>query len=37
MPVISYYESKGKVRKINANRPIDAVFADVKPLFISSL
>lgn len=35
LPVIHYYDSKGKVRKIDAAKPVDAVFEDVKTLFSS--
>ncbi|XP_039157756.1 UMP-CMP kinase 3 isoform X2 [Eucalyptus grandis] len=30
VPVINYYNSKGKVRKIDAERPIDEVYQSVK-------
>lgn len=33
LPVIQYYDALGKVRKIDAAKPIDAVFADVKSAF----
>lgn len=33
LPVIDYYNSKGKVRKIDATKPIDEVFEDVKAIF----
>ncbi|KAL6998041.1 UMP,CMP kinase [Sarracenia purpurea var. burkii] len=33
LPVIEYYNSKGKVRKIDAAKPIDEVFEDVKAVF----
>uniref|UniRef100_A0A7C9CRE4 UMP-CMP kinase n=1 Tax=Opuntia streptacantha TaxID=393608 RepID=A0A7C9CRE4_OPUST len=33
LPVIHYYESRGKVRKINAGKPIETVFEDVKAVF----
>ncbi|XP_022147099.1 UMP-CMP kinase 3-like [Momordica charantia] len=33
IPVVSYYESKGKVRKIDAARPIEEVFESVKAVF----
>jgi len=33
LPVIHYYEAKGKVRKINAAKPIEAVFEEVKAIF----
>uniref|UniRef100_A0A7C9E0B3 UMP-CMP kinase n=1 Tax=Opuntia streptacantha TaxID=393608 RepID=A0A7C9E0B3_OPUST len=35
LPVINYYASKGKVRKIDAAKPIEAVFEDVKSVFSS--
>ncbi|MED6204408.1 UMP-CMP kinase 3 [Stylosanthes scabra] len=33
LPVINYYDAKGKVRKIDAARPIEEVFASVKAIF----
>ncbi|KAK2999260.1 hypothetical protein RJ639_023071, partial [Escallonia herrerae] len=33
LPVIDYYDSKGKVRKIDATKPIEEVFETVKALF----
>lgn len=33
LPVIQYYDTLGKVRKIDAAKPIDAVFEDVKAIF----
>ncbi|KAL9245542.1 hypothetical protein vseg_019182 [Gypsophila vaccaria] len=33
LPVIEHYNSLGKVRKIDAAKPIDAVFEDVKAVF----
>ncbi|XP_057533118.1 UMP-CMP kinase 3 [Amaranthus tricolor] len=33
LPVIQYYDSLGKVRRIDAGKPIDAVFEDVKAIF----
>ncbi|CAM8913441.1 unnamed protein product [Rhodiola kirilowii] len=33
LPVIQYYESKGKVRKIDAGKPVDEVFKSVKTVF----
>ncbi|KAH7692622.1 Adenylate kinase/UMP-CMP kinase protein [Dioscorea alata] len=33
LPVIEYYNSKGKVRKIDAGKPIEEVFEDVKEIF----
>lgn len=35
LPVVAYYSSKGKVRKIDAAKQIDAVFEDVKAIFDS--
>ncbi|KAI4370317.1 hypothetical protein MLD38_018680 [Melastoma candidum] len=35
LPVIEYYNSKGKVRKIDAAKPIDEVFEAVKVVFTS--
>ena len=35
MPVINYYEKKGKVHKIDANRPPDEVYGEVRQLFVS--
>ncbi|KAL8151025.1 hypothetical protein V2J09_020833 [Rumex salicifolius] len=35
MPVINYYDSKEKVKKIDAAKPVEAVFEDVKLLFTS--
>jgi len=35
LPVVAYYESKGKLRKINAAKPSDEVFEAVKDLFAS--
>lgn len=35
LPVINYYASKGKVRKIDAAKPVEAVFEDVKAVFSS--
>lgn len=34
LPVIEYYNSKGKVRKIDAAKPIEEVFEAVKAVFI---
>ncbi|KAJ7288996.1 hypothetical protein O6H91_Y308400 [Diphasiastrum complanatum] len=34
LPVIEYYEIRGKVRKVDAARPIDEVFDSIKPLFM---
>ncbi|CAK9318924.1 unnamed protein product [Citrullus colocynthis] len=33
IPVVEYYESKGKVRKIDAARPVGEVFESVKAVF----
>ena len=33
LPVIEYYNSKGKVRKIDARRPIEEVYESVKAIF----
>ncbi|XP_025014427.1 UMP-CMP kinase 3 isoform X1 [Ricinus communis] len=33
IPVVEYYESKGKVRKIDAAKSIEEVFEDVKAIF----
>ncbi|KAJ4707197.1 UMP-CMP kinase [Melia azedarach] len=33
LPVINYYSSKGKIRKIDAQRPIEEVFDSVKGVF----
>ncbi|KAM7471985.1 hypothetical protein LguiA_010168 [Lonicera macranthoides] len=35
LPVIEYYNSKGKVRKIDAGKPIEEVFEAVKAVFTS--
>ncbi|KAL8555688.1 hypothetical protein ACS0TY_003490 [Phlomoides rotata] len=35
LPVIEYYNSKGKVRKMDASKPIEEVFEDVKEVFTS--
>ncbi|XP_020147380.1 UMP-CMP kinase 4 isoform X1 [Aegilops tauschii subsp. strangulata] len=35
LPVVQYYDSKGKVKKINAAKPIPEVFEDVKTIFQS--
>ncbi|KAI8545544.1 hypothetical protein RHMOL_Rhmol07G0048000 [Rhododendron molle] len=34
LPVIEYYNAKGKVRKIDAVKPVEEVFEDVKAVFI---
>ncbi|XP_018727608.2 UMP-CMP kinase 3 isoform X2 [Eucalyptus grandis] len=36
LPVIEYYDSKGKVRKIDAGKPADEVFEDIKFFFTST-
>ncbi|KAL9274204.1 UMP-CMP kinase 3-like protein [Drosera capensis] len=33
LPVIEYYNSRGKVRKIDAAKPVQSVFEDVKAVF----
>ena len=33
MPVVQFYEAEGLVRRIDADRDPDAVYAEVKPLF----
>lgn len=33
MPVVEYFEAKGKVRRIDATKPMDEVFAQVEKLF----
>ncbi|KAI9182682.1 hypothetical protein LWI28_027819 [Acer negundo] len=33
LPVVQYYESKGKVRKIDAAKPVEEVFEAVKAIF----
>ncbi|KAK7386201.1 hypothetical protein VNO78_26242 [Psophocarpus tetragonolobus] len=33
LPVINYYDAKGKVRKVDAARPIEEVFETVKGIF----
>ncbi|KAF8110784.1 hypothetical protein N665_0079s0098 [Sinapis alba] len=35
LPIVSYYESKGKLRKINAAKPSQEVFEEVKDVFAS--
>ncbi|XP_018491418.1 probable UMP-CMP kinase 1 isoform X2 [Raphanus sativus] len=35
LPIVSYYESKGKLRKINAAKPSEEVFEEVKNIFSS--
>lgn len=35
LPVVEYYSTKGKVHKIDAGKPIDEVFEDVKTIFSS--
>ncbi|KAH6755084.1 P-loop containing nucleoside triphosphate hydrolases superfamily protein [Perilla frutescens var. hirtella] len=36
LPVIEYYNSKGKVRKIDGSKPIEEVFEAVKEVFTST-
>ncbi|PIN00336.1 Uridylate kinase/adenylate kinase [Handroanthus impetiginosus] len=36
LPVIEYYNSKGKARKIDAAKPIEEVFEEVKKVFAST-
>jgi UMP-CMP kinase len=33
LPVIQYYEKRGKLRKVDGNRQVDEVFEDVKAIF----
>jgi UMP-CMP kinase len=33
LPVIEYYEGRGKVRRIDADRPVEDVYRDVVVLF----
>lgn len=33
LPVINYYDAKGKVRKVDAARPVEEVFESVKAIF----
>lgn len=33
LPVVDYYNSKGKVKKIDAGKPVNEVFEDVKGIF----
>ena len=33
MPIVAQYEAKGKLRKIIADRSVDAVYAEVSALF----
>lgn len=35
LPVIEHYDSRGKVRKIDAGRPVEEVFESVKAVFTS--
>ncbi|XP_058104192.1 UMP-CMP kinase 4-like [Magnolia sinica] len=37
LPVIQYYSSKGKVRKIDAGKPVEEVFEAVKSVFSSAV
>ena len=32
MPIINFYDAKGRVRKINADRDPEEVYAEVRPL-----
>ena len=34
LPIINYYEAKGRVRRINADRSPDTVYTDVRKLFM---
>ncbi|GAV87676.1 ADK domain-containing protein, partial [Cephalotus follicularis] len=36
LPVVQYYDSKGKVRKIDAAKPVEEVFDGVKAIFTSN-
>ncbi|XP_030512018.2 UMP-CMP kinase 3-like isoform X3 [Rhodamnia argentea] len=36
LPVIEHYNAKGKVRKIDAGKPVEEVFEDVKIIFTSN-
>ncbi|VFQ68496.1 unnamed protein product [Cuscuta campestris] len=36
LPVIEYYKSKGKVQRIDASKPVDEVFEEVKAVFTPS-
>lgn len=36
LPVIQYYNAKGKIKKINAAKPVEDVFEDVKAIFSST-
>uniref|UniRef100_A0A0E0L6W3 UMP-CMP kinase n=1 Tax=Oryza punctata TaxID=4537 RepID=A0A0E0L6W3_ORYPU len=36
LPVIQYYEKRGKLRKVDGNRQVDEVFEDVKAIFSQS-
>lgn len=33
MPIVELYESRGKVKRIDANKPIEEVYQDVKRAF----
>jgi adenylate kinase family enzyme len=33
MPIVDLYETKGKVKKVNALRTVDEVYADVQRSF----
>lgn len=34
MPVVDYYAEKGKLKRIQADRPADDVYEDVRKLFL---
>lgn len=34
MPIIEYYEKRGRVRKINADRDPDTIYEQVRQLFV---
>ena len=36
MPVVQHYESTGKVHRFKADRDPDAIYGDVRKLFLSS-
>jgi UMP-CMP kinase len=33
MPIVEHYERQGKVRRLDGNKDVDAVYADVKAYF----
>ncbi|KAF3324805.1 Uridylate kinase [Carex littledalei] len=35
LPVVTYYEQRGKVRKVNAAKPPEEIFKDIKAIFSS--